>query len=65
MAHGMIGTVGVVSDGRLRQGVRKESGLPPRDVSWVLVGFENGVVAAVDPEIKFEKLQTLQSALWR
>jgi hypothetical protein len=28
-----------------------------------LVEFENGDVAAVDPEIKFEKFQTLQTAL--
>ena len=55
VAHGMIGVVVMVSDGRLRQEVRKELGLPPQDVSWALVAFENGGVAAVDPEIEFEK----------
>jgi hypothetical protein len=33
VAHGMIGTVVMVSDGSLRQEVRKELRLPPRDVS--------------------------------
>jgi hypothetical protein len=52
----MIGTVVMVSDGRLRQEVRKKLGLPPRDVSWALVEFKNGYQTNITPGDKFEKV---------
>ena len=56
VAHGMIGTVVMVSDGRFRQEVRKELGLPPRNVSWALVEFKNGYQTNITPGDKFEKV---------
>ena len=56
VAHGMIGTVVMVSDGSLRQEVRKELGLPPLDVSWAMVEFKNGYQTNITPGDKFEKL---------
>jgi len=52
----MIGTVVMVSYGRLRQEARKELGLPPRDVSWALVEFKNGYQTNITPGDKFEKV---------
>jgi hypothetical protein len=52
----MIGTVVMVSEGPLRQEVRKELGLPPRDVSWALVKFKNGYQTNITPGDKFEKV---------
>ena len=56
VAHGMIGTVVMVSDGSLRQEVRKELGLPPLDVSWAMVEFKNGYQTNIGPRDKFEKV---------
>ena len=56
VAHGMIGTVVMVSGMPLTQEVRKELGLPPRDVSWALVEFKNGYQTNITPGDKFEKV---------
>ena len=51
-----------ITPGMKGQVIALHDGCPPRleapgwsALPWVLVEFENGVVAAVDPEVEFEK----------